>query len=169
VYIAVFVCFTVKACHLEVVTDLSIAAFFAAFDRLVARRGLPSDIFTDCGTNFVGADRQLHAIINSLKGQTALSDSHSYCSWHFNPPSASHFGDLWEAAVCSMKRLLTRVMGNHQYSYEEFTTVLCRVEAVLNSRPLTPLSSDPVDLDYLSPGVFLIGPPLFAGPPRTSP
>jgi len=53
VYIAVFVCFTVKACHLEVVTELSTAAFLAGFDRFVARRGLPSDVFSDCGTNFV--------------------------------------------------------------------------------------------------------------------
>lgn len=66
----------------------------------------------------------------------------------------------------STKRLLVRVMGNHHFSYEEFTTVLCQVEAVLNSRPLTP--SDPADLDYLSPGHFLIGQPLLAVPPRTS-
>ncbi|KAL4153154.1 hypothetical protein QTP88_000987 [Uroleucon formosanum] len=168
VYIAVFVCFTVKATHLEVVTELSTAAFLAAFDRFVARRGLPSDVFSDCGTNFVGADRQLQSIINSPEGQGALCDAQPLCSWHFNPPSSPHFGGLWEAAVRSAKRLLIRVMGNHKFSYEEFTTVLCRVEAVLNSRPLTPLSSDPADLDYLSPGHFLIGQPLLSVPPRTS-
>jgi len=125
VYVAVFICFAVKACHLEVVTEFSTSAFLAAFDRFVAWRGLPSDVFTDCGTNFVGADRQLNAIINSPEGQAALGDSRSHCSWHFNSPSAPHFGGLWEAAVRSMKRLLIRVMGNHQFSYEEFTTVLC--------------------------------------------
>jgi len=168
VYVAVFVCFAVKACHLEVVTKLSIAAYLAAFDRFVARRGLPSDIFSDCGTNFVGADWQLQTLIYSPEGQSALSDSRPHCSWHFNSPSAPHFGGLWEAAVRSAKRLLVRVMSNHHFSYEEFTTVLCRVEAVLNSRPLTPLSSDPADLHYLSPGYFLIGLPLLAVPPRTS-
>lgn len=59
VYIAIFVCFAVKAVHLELVTDLSTEAFMAAFDRFVARRGMPSEIFSDCGTNFVGAARQL--------------------------------------------------------------------------------------------------------------
>jgi len=167
VYIAVFVCFTVKATHLEVVTELSTAAFLAAFDRFVARRGLPPDVFSDCGTNFVGADRQLQSIINSPEGQGALCDAQPLCSWHFNPPSSPHFGGLWEAAVRSAKRLLIRVMGNHKFSYEEFTTVLCRVEAVLNSRPLTPLSTDPSDLEYLSPGHFLIGQPLLAVPPRS--
>jgi len=67
-----------------------------------------------------------------------------------------------------MKRFLVRVMENHHFSFEEFTTMLCRVEAVFNSRPLTPLSSEPSDLGYLSLGHFLIGQPLLAVPPRTS-
>lgn len=168
VYIAVFVCFSVKAVHLEVVTELSTEAFLAAFDRFVARRGLPSDIFSDCGTNFIGADKQLQLLINSLDGQRAITDARTACQWHFNPPQAPHFGGLWEAAVRSMKRLLIRTMGTHIFTYEEFTTLLARVEAVLNSRPLTPLITDPADLEYLSPGHFLIGQPLLAVPPRVT-
>lgn len=68
-YIAVFVCLTVKAVHLEVVSDLSTDAFLAAFDRFVARRGLPGDIYSDCGTNFVGATKQLQRLINSPESQ----------------------------------------------------------------------------------------------------
>lgn len=166
VYIAVFICFAVKAVHLEVVTELSTEAFLCALDRFIARRGIPSDIFSDCGTNFIGADKKLQSIMNKPENQTALVNAHSTCSWHFNPPSAPHFGGLWEAAVRSAKRLLVRVMGTHIFTYEEFTTILTRVEAVLNSRPLTPLSTDPTDLDYLSPGHFLIGQPLLAIPPR---
>jgi len=168
IYIAVFICFSVKAVHLEVVTDLSTNAFLAAFDRFVARRGLPSDIFSDCGTNFIGADKQLQILVNSPDGQRTLLKSRSECQWHFNPPSAPHFGGLWEAAVRSTKRLLLRTMGTHIFSYEEFTTLLTRVEAILNSRPLTPLTTNPSDLEYLSPGHFLIGQPLLAVPPRTT-
>ncbi|XP_022165278.1 uncharacterized protein LOC111030191 [Myzus persicae] len=126
IYISVFVCFTVKAVHLEVVSDLSTSAFLAAFDRFVARRGLPTDVYTDCGTNFIGANKQLHALINSADGQVALANARTACEWHFNPPSAPHFGGLWEAAVRSTKRLLTRVIGVHLFTYEEFTTVLTR-------------------------------------------
>lgn len=59
-------------------------------------------------------------------------------------------------------------MGTHNFSYEEMSTVLCRIEAVLNSRPLTPLSSDPNDLTCLAPGHFLVGQPLLAIPPRVN-
>jgi len=169
IYIAVFVCFTVKAVHLEVVSDLSTEAFLAAFDRFVARRGLPSDIYSDCGTNFVGANKQLHNLINSPENQVGIANSRSIVEWHFNPPSAPHFGGLWEAAVRSTKRLLVRVIGTHVLTFEEFTTVLTRIEAVLNSRPLTPASSDPRDLECITPGHFLIGQPLIAVPPRSTP
>lgn len=163
IYVSVFVCMTVKAVHLELVSDLSTPAFLAALDRFVARRGLPSDIYSDCGTNFVGASKELRKIMLDTGHRHQLV-SHIPCSWHFNPPSAPHFGGLWEAAVKSMKRLLIRVIGSHTLTYEEFNTILCRVEAVMNSRPLTSMSQDPNDLECLTPGHFLIGQPLLAIP-----
>ncbi|KAF0724709.1 Uncharacterized protein FWK35_00038057, partial [Aphis craccivora] len=168
VYVAVFVCMAVKAVHLEVVLDLTTDAFLAALDRFVARRGLPHEIFSDCGTNFVGASKQLRQLVNNPDNYHRIS-SHFSCTWIFNPPSAPHFGGLWEAAVRSFKTLLTRVMGTHNPSPEELSTILCRIEAILNSRPLTPMSSSPLDLDYLSPGHFLIGQPLLAVPERHIP
>ncbi|XP_015367520.1 PREDICTED: uncharacterized protein LOC107164278 [Diuraphis noxia] len=163
VYIAVFVCFVVKAVHLEVVSDLSTKAFLAALDRFVARRGIPTDIYTDCGTNFVGAARQLNDLINDVANRDHISAS-VRTTWHFNPPSAPHFGGLWEAAVRSTKSLMVKVMGEHTFTLEEFTTIICRIEAILNSRPLTPTSTDPSDLDCLTPGHFLIGQPLLTIP-----
>lgn len=163
VYISVFVCMTVKAVHLEIVTDLSTTAFLAAFDRFVARRGLPTDIYSDCGTNFVGALRQLRQFFLDSTVRSQVS-SHLPCSWHFNPPSAPHFGGLWEAAVKSMKKLLVRTVGVHTLTFEELATVVCRIESVLNSRPLTPLSSEPGDFESLTPGHFLTGQPLLCVP-----
>lgn len=111
----------------------------------------------------------MHNLINSPENQVAIANSRSIVEWHFNPPSAPHFGGLWEAAVRSTKRLLVRVIGTHVLTFEEFTTVLTRIEAVLNSRPLTPASTDPRDLECITPGHFLIGQPLIAVPPRSTP
>lgn len=168
VYISVFVCMSVKAVHLEMVTDLSTAAFLAAFDRFVARRGLPQDIYSDCGTNFVGAAQEIRSLFMDAKFQEHIINK-SVCTWHFNPPSAPHFGGIWEAAVKSMKLLLVRTMRNHNPTFEELSSMLCRIEAVLNSRPLTPMTSSPQDLDYLTPGHFLIGQPLLAVPEHPIP
>lgn len=81
-----------------------------------------------------------------------MANYRATCEWHFNPTGAPHFEGLWETIVRSTKRLLTRVIGVHLFTYEEFTTVLTRIEAVLNSRPLTPASTDPQDLECLTPG-----------------
>jgi len=91
VYIAVFVCFTVKAVHLEYVSDLTTDAFLAALQRFVARRGVPNDIYTDCGTNFVGASNQLRELVNAPGSKDGYI-SRFHCTWHFNPLGAPHFG-----------------------------------------------------------------------------
>jgi len=163
IYVAVFVCFTVRAVHLELVSELSTDAFIATMNRFVARRGLPTDIYSDCGTNFVGTANHLHHLVNNPECRDQLTAS-THCTWHFNPPGAPHFGGLWEAAVRSTKSLMVRIMGEHVFTMEEFHTVLCRVEAILNSRPLTPISPDPTDLECLTPGHFLVGRPLLSVP-----
>lgn len=142
--------------------------FLAALYRFIARRGLPHEIFSDFGTNFVGESKQLRQLVNNPDNHHRIS-SHSSCTWIFNPSSAPHFGELWEAAVRSFKTFLTCVIGSHNPSLEELSTVLCRIEAISNSRPLTPMSLSPLDLDYLSPGQFLIGQPLLTVPERHIP
>lgn len=75
----------------------------------------------------------------------------------FNPPISPHFGGLWEAGVKSIKYHLKRIIGESTLTFEEITTVLSQIEACLNSRPLSPMTSDSTDLEVLTPGHFLIG------------
>ncbi|GFW08039.1 uncharacterized protein TNCV_2978081 [Trichonephila clavipes] len=84
--------------------------------------------------------------------------------WNFNPPSAPHFGGLWEAVVKSLKYHLKRVIGNSILSHEGFLTLVVQIEAVLNSRPICPISNDPNDVETLTPAHFLVGSSLFAVP-----
>ena len=166
-YFCIFICMATKAVHIEPVTSLSTDAFLAAFDRFAARRGLCENVFSDCGTNYVGASRKLGEFQQLLQNETKHIGgrlAQVSVKWNFNPPAAPHFGGLWEAAVKTVKFHLLRVIGDRPLTFEEFATVLARVEAVLNSRPLCTLSSDVDDLPYLTPGHFLIGTSLLSPP-----
>jgi len=141
-YIAVFVCYSTSASHLELVTDYSSDAFIAAYKRFAARRGICATLSSDCGTNLIGADKELRNLFSSSsteseKLSTLLANNGT--QWIFNPPSAPHFGGKWEATVKSVKYHLKRIVGNQLLTYEEMTTLLTQIEAVLNSRPLSPL------------------------------
>ncbi|XP_026830877.1 uncharacterized protein LOC113563430 [Ooceraea biroi] len=124
-YICLFVCLASRAVHLEMVSDLSSAAFLAAFHRFTARRGHCTRLMSDNATNFRCADKEL----------------------------------------CSMFRSATDFY--EQCRDQLLATLLCFIEACLNSRPLHPLSNSPADLTALTPGHLLIGeaPIVVPGPP----
>ncbi|XP_063631344.1 uncharacterized protein LOC134802640 [Cydia splendana] len=164
VYIAIFICFTTKAIHLELVGDLTSNNYLMALNRFMSRRGKPANIYSDNGTSFVGAYNELSRFLKSNCNSIAESASNEETYFHFLPAYAPHFGGLWEAGVKSTKHHLTRVLGNSNLTYEQLNTTLVRIEAILNSRPLTALSTEPDDLMPLTPGHFLIGRPLTALP-----
>ena len=139
-YMCIFVSLTVKAVHLEVVSDLTSEAFIATLRRFIARRGHPSRIWSDNGTNFVGANRQLKELYEFLAKQKTEGVISEFCTarnveWRFIPERGPNFGGLWEATVKSAKTHLKRILGSIKFTFEEFTTVLAQVEACLNSRP----------------------------------
>lgn len=156
-YIGVFVCFSTKALHLELISSLSAKSFIQALRRFVARRGKPQKIYSDNGTTFVGAQRELGEFLKKNRDQLTDSCVSEGIEWSFIPPYSPHFGGLWEAGVKSVKHHLKRVLANAHLFFEEFNTVLCQIESILNSRPLSPLSSDPNDFLPLSPAHFIIG------------
>lgn len=165
-YVAVFICFSTKAVHLELVSDLSTAKFIQSLRRFVARRGLCTELHSDNGRNFVGAANELKQLVNSKDYQNAVAQecNKNQIRWHFNPPKASNFGGLWEAAIHSAQKHFVRVLGKNTLSHDDMETLLCQIESCLNSRPLVALSDDPSDFEPLTPGHFLTGSALKAVP-----
>lgn len=153
-YFVVFVCFQTKAIHLELVSSLASNSFLLALSNFIARRGRCNTIYSDNGTNFVGADRELKALFENIEPACAQKA----IEWAFIPPRAPHMGGLWEAAVKLVKKhLYSTVKSTKSITFEEMYSVLARIESCLNSRPLTPMSDDINDLTALTPGHFLVG------------
>uniref|UniRef100_A0A0A9XSD4 Integrase catalytic domain-containing protein n=2 Tax=Lygus hesperus TaxID=30085 RepID=A0A0A9XSD4_LYGHE len=168
-YLSLFVCMSTKALHLELVSSGTTEAFMAALDRFIARRGKPAHIYSDNGRNFVGASRELKETVAWLNDEQKQRKIHQHLAiqeidWSFNPPLTPHFGGLWEAGIKSAKAILKKAISPTPFTFEELSTIFARTEAILNSRPLCPLYSDPDSMDVLTPGHFLIGGPLIASP-----
>lgn len=168
-YVALFVCFATKAIHIELVSDMTTEAFLACLQRFVARRGLPSLIYCDNAKTFKGAENKLKELYDLHSSKCHVENVENFCStklirFKYIPSYSPEFGGLWEAGVKSAKHHIRRVIGNVSLTFEEFNTVLTQIESILNSRPLLPLSSDVSDLNYLTPGHFLVGTALTSYP-----
>ncbi|XP_053668305.1 uncharacterized protein LOC128718710 [Anopheles marshallii] len=142
----------------KVVHNLSTESCVMAVRRFVARRGAPVEIFSDNGTNFLGASRQLRKEIEERNGNLAATFTNAHTRWTFNPPGAPHMGGVWERMVRSVKAAISTVMEiNNKPDDETFETVLLDAEAMVNSRPLTYIPVDPENQEALTPNHFLLG------------
>lgn len=125
----------IKGSHRKAIPTKALIAVFVCFVTKAVHQELVSNLSTDA---FLAALRRF------------IARSSNRVTWRFIPPRAPHFGGLWEAAVRPMKLHLKRVLGNRSLTYEDMTTLLAEIEGCLNSRPLTPLSDDPADLEALT-------------------
>ncbi|XP_016522520.1 uncharacterized protein LOC107834976 [Poecilia formosa] len=154
-----FSCMSTRAVHIELIESMSTDSFINAPRRLFAIRGPARQIRSDCGTNFVGAARALKMSKTDLGFQNIENYlSQQNCSWIFNPPHASHMGGACEWMIGIATRFLDsmfQVCKKAQLTHELLSTFMAEVSAIINARPLVPVSSDPESPLILTPALLL--------------
>lgn len=152
-----FTCLCTRAVHIEVVEGMSSSSFINALRRFFALRGPAKQLRSDCGTNFIGACNEMGAgSAEENRVRSFLQDQK--CAWDFNPPHSSHMGGAWERMIGMARRILDCMLlqtNRIQLTHEILTTFLAEVTAILNARPLVPVSSDPEQPHILSPSILL--------------
>ena len=149
-----FTCLTTRAVHLEIVPSLDTSSCVMGIERFIARRGTPSTIWLDNGTNFVIAEKELLACIKSWNDMAPTIFAHKGVAWIFNSPGAPHQAGFWERLVRSVKCVLHDIPGRRRVTEEVLGTTLCSVEQALNSRPITPVSTYSPELEALIQTIF---------------
>ncbi len=77
-----------RAIHLELVEDCTSESFIAAFHRFTARRGYCSDLLSDNGKYFIGADKELRKMFDEssvFAREVGAAMSSMRTTWHWNP------------------------------------------------------------------------------------
>jgi len=165
---AIFTCLNSRAVHLELANSLETDCFINLLRRFTNRRGAPRYIYSDNGTNFVGAERELKTSLDGWnQAQISQDLLQRGTQWVFQPPKASHASGVWERLIRSTRKALKAILGESLVDDEVATTVLTEIESILNSRPLCAASDDSNDCEPLTPNHLLLQRPVQALPPGT--
>ena len=135
--------FPVRAMHIELTNSLDADSFILALRRFMARIGTVRSIWSDNGTNFVGAKNELQRAFKEMKHDKIKSflqgNGADWILWHNNPSGASHMGGVWERQIRSARIISEGLLKTHSHSLndEPLRTLMAEVELIINSRPLT--------------------------------
>ncbi|XP_075258345.1 uncharacterized protein LOC142350383 [Convolutriloba macropyga] len=134
VYCCLFTCLTIRAVHIEVTSNLQKESCIMAFQRFFSRRGLPERIHSDNALYFTSTAKTFEESSFTTTEIQKYAESKKI-AWKFIPPGAPHFGGTWERLIGMSKRLFFNIAGSRKLQEDSFSTLICQVEALLNSRP----------------------------------
>ncbi|XP_075156642.1 uncharacterized protein LOC142229926 [Haematobia irritans] len=147
-----------RAVHIELVSTLNTSSCIMAIRNFICRRGTPRELFSDNGTNFVGAERELRQAIKEIDTNELIrSFTSATMKWNFNSPSSPHMGGAWERLVRSVKTVLYKILPERCPSEEVLRSMMAEVENIINSRPLTYIPIDGENKEALTPNHLLLG------------
>lgn len=148
IWIVIFTCTVYRAIHLELVDSLSTVVFIRTLRRFIVWRERISVLYADYGTNFHGTSNYLSEVDwNEITKTTSLKK----ITWKFNPPMAAWWSGWWERLTRLLKPLLVPNLGRSSVNLDEFSTLNCECEALLNERPITYVSDESTELKPFTP------------------
>ena len=156
-YGCLYTCMKTRAVHIEMISSLQTDSFLNGLMRFVSLRGAPKKIWSDCGTNLVGAKNELQKSMRDID----QNQVNNYCrmkdiQWHFNPPGEAHQGGIWERVVKTVKRAMNALLRDTPRLNDEIlSTVFAEIANLVNSRPIVKSSDDPQD-PVLTPNHLLL-------------
>lgn len=149
-------CLCTRAVHIEIIEEMTSSSFINAFRHFFDLPGPAKQLRSNCGTNFIGAQTELEESASEKgKIQSYLQDQR--CTWIFNPPHSSNMGGVWERMIGVARCILDNMLlhAHNRLTHEIVVTYLAEVTAIINARPLIPVSSDPEQPHILSPSILL--------------
>jgi hypothetical protein len=102
-------------------------------------------MWSDNGTNLVGANNELNAEWRKMQEAIGEQTAELELTWHFNPPSAPHFGGAWERLIRCVKKCLQTLLKSTYPRENTLRSALIEAEFMVNSRPLTHVPLDNED------------------------
>lgn len=152
----IFMCMSTRAVHIELIESMTTSSFINALRRFFSIRGPAKLLRSNRGTNFVGACKELKIDTDDSSLQNYLKEKG--CTWLFNPPYSSHMGGSWERLIGMSRRVLDAMLlrtGLGRLTHEVLSTLMAEVMAIMNARPLLPISTDPENPTVLTPAMIL--------------
>ncbi|XP_028414079.1 uncharacterized protein LOC114537147 [Dendronephthya gigantea] len=153
-WICLITCCVSRAVHLEVVPNMTSQAFLRSFRRFTSRRSTPLLVVSDNAKTFKAASKESMSLMRDPQVKKYFLQQRMH--WSFNLEKAPWWGGFFERLVGSLKRCLKRTIGRARLSYDELVTAVTEAESILNSRPLSYVSSEDVD-EPLTPAHLMIG------------
>ncbi|XP_062707477.1 uncharacterized protein LOC134288004 [Aedes albopictus] len=151
-------CLTIRAVHIEVAHSLSADSCIMALRSFMARRGVPIQIYSDRGTNFIAASKELNEALRDMDQQKVIQEiSSQHTEWTFIPPASPHMGGAWERLIQTVKVNLQKMLPMRHPTDEVLRSTLAEIENLINSRPLTHVPVDDPEAPVLTPNHFILG------------
>ena len=157
-YGVLFTCLVSRAVYVDIADDYSTDGFLQVLRRFSSLRGWPAMIYSDPGTQLVGASNELRRITQNLEWEEIKRYGYPHqTQWKFSPPDGQWFNGAAESMVKTIKRSITAAVGEAIMRFSELQTVVFESAGLVNERPIGNHPATPEESTYLTPNDLLLG------------